>query len=125
MADSGPIFSAVDAPRGPGISWEPGEEDYPFPTRADESELAYFRRWLESAEYARIEHAGARFIHEEDVANLFNHVTADVELLRARLDEFGDRILVAADHAATVRRIEEAIAALQAALVTLRPPLER
>jgi hypothetical protein len=125
MADNGSGTPAIDAPMGPGIEWEPGEEDYPFPARAGESALEYLRRWVESAPYGRIEHGGARFIHEEDVANLFNYVTADVELLRARLDEFGDRVLVAADHGATVRRIEAAIDDLQAALAVLRPPTSR
>lgn len=125
MVDSGSRSSAVDGAIGPGIPWEPGDEDYPFPTRVGESALEYLHRWLDSAGYARIEQSGVRFIHEEDVANLFNQVTADVELLRGRLDEFGDRVLVAADHAATVRRVEEAIIALQAALATLRPPTGR
>jgi hypothetical protein len=64
MADNGSGTPAIDAPMGPGIEWEPGEEDYPFPARAGESALEYLRRWVESATYGRIEHAGARFIHE-------------------------------------------------------------
>ena len=49
--------------------------------------------------YARVEQGGVRYVHEEDVANLFNHVTADIDLLRARLETFGDHVLLAADHA--------------------------
>lgn len=117
MVDSG-------TPR-PGIEWEPGDEDYPFPALADEPALDYLRRWLETAGYARIEQAGARFIHEEDVANLFNHVTADVDLLRSRLEQYGDHVVVSTDHAETLRRIEDAIALLSAALDTLRGPRDR
>lgn len=124
--DSTPT-SAPDAAgrQGPGILWEPGEEDYPFPTMRGESALDYLRRWLDSAGYARVQHNGARFIHEEDVANLFNHVTADVELLRPRLDQFGDHVVIAADHAATIRRIETAIGDLRAVLETLQAPIDR
>lgn len=114
----------VDAP-GPGIEWEPGDEDYPFPALAAEPALEYLGRWLDTAGYARIERAGARFIHEEDVANLFNHVTADVDLLRSRLEQYGDHVVVANDHAETLRRIEAAIALLSAALDTLRGPRDR
>lgn len=104
----------------PGIQWEPGDEDYPFPTLRGESALEYLRRWLDAAAYARIERAGVRFIHEEDVANLFNHVTADIDLLRSRLEQYGDQVVVASDHAETLRRIETAIAELSTALDTLR-----
>lgn len=110
---------------GPGIEWEAGDEDYPFPALADEQALDYLRRWLDTAGYARIERAGARYIHEEDVANLFNHVTADVDLLRSRLEQYGDHVVVSADHAETLRRIEDAIALLSATLDTLRGPRGR
>jgi hypothetical protein len=104
---------------GPGIQWEPGEEDYPFPARSGESALDFVARWLAMADYARVDRAGVRYIHETDVANLFNHVTADVELLRARLEQFGDQVIAAADHAATVRRIETSIVELRKALAML------
>lgn len=107
--------------RGPGIKWEPGDEDYPFPALPRESPIEYLHRWLDSAGYARIEDAGARYIHEVDVANLFNHVTADAALLQARLEEFGDHVLVAADQATMIRRIEAAIVELKVALDTLEP----
>lgn len=112
-------------PRGPGIEWEPGDEDYPFPALPGETSIDYLRRWLESAAYARIDDAGARFIHEVDVANLFNHVTADADLLQARLEEFGDHVVVAADHAATIRRIEAAIVELTVALETIQARRDR
>ena len=89
----------VPGPTGPGIRWEPGDEDYPFAAMPGESALDYLRRWLDSAGYARVEQGGVRYVHEDDVANLFNHVTADVDLLRARLATFGDHVLVASDHA--------------------------
>jgi hypothetical protein len=103
----------------PGIQWEPGEEDYPFPARTGESALDFLARWLATADYARVDRAGVRYIHETDVANLFNHVTADVELLRARLEQFGDQVIAAADHASTMRRIETSIAELREALAIL------
>ena len=93
----------VPGPTGPGIRWEPGDEDYPFAAVPGESALDYLRRWLDSAGYARVEQGGVRYVHEEDVANLFNHVTADVDLLRARLATFGDHVLLASDHAADAR----------------------
>ena len=113
----------VDVPgqTGPGIRWEPGDEDYPFAAEPGESALDYLRRWLDSAGYARVEQDGVRYVHEEDVANLFNHVTADVDLLRARLATFGDHVLLASDHAATITRVESAIAELRAVLDTLQP----
>jgi hypothetical protein len=113
----------VDAPgpTGPGIRWEPGDEDYPFAAVAGESALDYLHRWLDSAGYARVEQGGVRYVHEEDVVNLFNHVTADVDLLRARLLTFGDHVLVSSDHALTITRVEKAIAELRAVLVTLQP----
>ena len=55
------------------------------------------------------------------MSNLFNHVTADVELLRARLATFGDHVLVASDHAATIARVDAAIAELRTVLATLQP----
>lgn len=122
MVDTGGIHGPRSTPGeagGPGIEWEPGEEDYPFAALPGESALQYLRRWLDEAPYARLERDGVRYIHEVDVANLFNQVTADVELLRARLGEFGDHVVVAADHAATTSRIRMAIAELQAALATM------
>jgi hypothetical protein len=124
MADDGaptPTREGVE----PGIRWEPGDEDYPFPALPGESALDYVRRWLDAAGYARIEQDGVRFVHEADVLNLANNVTADIDLLRARLDEFGDQVIAASDHAATVRRIETAIDELKAALVTLNSPMGR
>jgi hypothetical protein len=103
----------------PGIAWLAGDEDYPFPPREGESALAYFERWLQEAPYASIERAGVRYVHETDVINVVNNITADVGLLRARLDEFGDHVLTAADHAAAVQRIENAIGRLNEALDTL------
>ena len=111
----------VPGPTGPGIRWEPGDEDYPFAAVPGESALDYLRRWLDSAGYARVEQDGIRYVHEEDVANLFNHVTADVDLLRARLATFGDHVLVASDHADAIARVESAIAELRAVLDTLQP----
>ena len=111
----------LPGPAGPGIHWEPGDEDYPFDALPGESALDYLQRWLDSAGYSRIEQDGIRYVHEEDLANLFNHVTADVDLLRARLATFGDHVLVASDHAATIARVESAITGLQAVLDTLQP----
>jgi hypothetical protein len=104
---------------GPGISWQPGDEDYPFAARPGETAVAYFERWLREAPYASVERLGVRYVHETDVSNVVNHITADVGLLRARLDEFGDLVLTAADHAATVKRIEEAVSRLTEALAAL------
>lgn len=109
---------AIDT--APGIPWEAGEEDYPFTALPGEAALEYFQRWLDDAAYARIERDGARYVHEADVANVVNHITADVGLLRARLDRFGDRVVTSADHAATVELIERAIAQLDDALAVLR-----
>lgn len=110
----------VERPDGaPGITWEPGEEDYPFAARPGESALKYFRRWLDEAPYARVEHAGYRYVHEVDVMNVVNHITADVGLLRGRLDEYGDQVVTAADYAAIVQRIEGAIALLRDARLDL------
>jgi len=103
----------------PGIPWEPGEEDYPFAARPGESALNYFARWLDEAGYARLEHAGHRYVHEVDVMNVVNHITADVGLLRARLDEYGDQVVTAADYTAVIQRIEGAIALLRAARADL------
>ena len=118
---SGPDSAAADGTVGalpdgaPGIAWEPGEEDYPFAAHPGESALKYFARWLDEAGYARIEHAGHRYVHEVDVMNVVNHITADVGLLRARLDEYGDQVVTAADYTAVIQRIEGAIALLRAA----------
>lgn len=103
----------------PGIAWEPGEEDYPFAARPGESALKYFSRWLDEAGYARVEHAGQRYVHEVDVMNVVNHITADVGLLRARLDEYGDQVVTAADYTAVIQRIEGAIVLLRAARTDL------
>lgn len=108
-----------DAVEPPGISWEPGDEDYPFEAVAGETALDYFGRWLEQATYARVERGGVRFIHETDVANVLNHVTADVGLLRARLGAFGDRVVTAQAYDDTVERIERAVTELGEALDTL------
>lgn len=106
-------------PDAPGIPWEPGEEDYPFAARRGESALDYFQRWLETADYARLEHRGATYIHAVDVGNVLNHVTADVALLRARLDQFGDRVVTAADYAATLDHVERAMVELRETLAAL------
>jgi hypothetical protein len=116
-ADEGPDH---DRPEGaPGIAWEPGEEDYPFAARPGESALKYFERWLDEAGYARIEHGGSRYVHEVDVMNVVNHITADVGLLRGRLDEYGDQIVTAADFRAIIQRIEGAITLLRDARMDL------
>lgn len=104
---------------GPGIAWVPGDEDYPFVARPGESAVDYFARWLKEAPYASIERHGARYLHETDVTNVLNHITADIGLLRARLDEFGDRVLTAADYTATIQRIDEAMTRLSEARATL------
>jgi hypothetical protein len=109
----------------PGIEWEPGEEDYPFASLPGESAMDFVHRWIETADYARIEQDGTRFIHEVDVGNLINHVTADLDLLQARLGEFGDLLISATDHATTANRIDAAIVALQEALEVLRRPIGR
>jgi hypothetical protein len=103
-----------------GIRWEPGDEDYPFPAVAGETALDYFARWLAEAPYARHERDGIRYIHEADVANVLNHVTADVGLLRARLETFGDRVVTADAYDDTVDRLEHAVTELGAALDILR-----
>ncbi len=108
--------------RAPGISWEPGEEDYPFAAIPGESALDYFGRWLEGSGYARIERDGIRYIHEEDIANVVNHITADVGLLRARLGPFGDKVVTAETYGEAIERIEQALADLGKALDTLRNP---
>ena len=86
---------------------------------AGETALDYFERWVKDAPYARIERNGARYIHETDVTNVLNHITADVGLLQARLDEFGDHVLTAADNAATIQRIDDAVVRLTEARATL------
>lgn len=103
----------------PGIAWEPGEEDYPFAARPGESALKYFERWLDEARYARVERGGHRYVHEVDVLNVVNHITADVGLLRGRLDEYGDQVVTAADYGAIIQRIEDAIALLRDARTDL------
>ena len=102
-----------------GIQWEAGDEDYPFAAIAGETALDYFARWLGDADYARIERGGVRYIHEADVANVLNHVTADVGLLRARLEAFGDRVVTAEAFDDTLERLERAASELRDALDTL------
>ena len=104
----------------PGIEWVPGDEDYPFAARSGETAVEYFARWLKEAPYASIERQGAKYLHETDVTNVLNHITADVALLRARLDEFGDRVLTAADYTAAMHRIDEAMTRLAEARATLK-----
>jgi hypothetical protein len=118
---SSPVEGA-DRRASAGIPWEPGEEDYPFAARSDEAALEYFARWLDHAGYARIERDGVRYIHETDITNVVNHITADVGLLRARLSQFGDRVVTAEDHGEMVGRIERALVELGEALETLREP---
>jgi hypothetical protein len=118
---SGPAGSG-DTGVAPGIRWEPGDEDYPFASIPGETALDFFARWLGEAGYARVDQGGVRYIHETDVANVLNHVTADVGLLRARLGAFGDRVVTAEAYDATVERIEGAVAELGAALDALREP---
>lgn len=123
MAENGPAPDAPGDGAGPaaaGISWEPGDEDYPFKAVPGETALDYFGRWLEGARYARVERDGVRYIHEVDVANLVNHLTADVDLLRARLLPFGDRVITADRFAETTDQIERAVRELSAALDSLR-----
>ena len=112
----------VEDEDAPGVSWEPGEEDYPFAAIAGETALDFFGRWLDEAGYARIERHGVRNIHEADVANVVNHITADVGLLRARPGPFGDRVVSAEDYGETIERIESAVAVLGEALHALREP---
>jgi hypothetical protein len=109
-----------DAAEPAGIRWEPGDEDYPFAAVAGETALDFFARWLADAPYARVERDGVRYLHETDVANFLNHVTADVGLLRARLEAFGDRVVTAEAYDDTVERLERAIADLGEALGTLQ-----
>jgi hypothetical protein len=59
-------------------------------------------------------------IHEGDVIR--RNITADVCLLRARLGQFGDRVVTAEAYGTTIERIEHAIAELGEALDTLRDP---
>jgi hypothetical protein len=117
----GTLPDAQDGP-GPGIAWEPGDEDYPFAAIPGETAVDYFGRWLDAAAYARIEHDGIRYIHEADVTNVLNHITADVGLLRARLGPFGDRVVTAEAYDETVERIEHALTELGEALDALRNP---
>lgn len=105
---------------GPGIGWTPGDEDYPFASLDGESALDFFARWLEDAPYARVEQDGVRYIHETDVANVINHITADVGLVRARLGSFGDQVITGEEYDATIQRIEDAVAQLDEALGRLR-----
>lgn len=107
-----------------GIPWEPGEEDYPFAALPGEQALQYLRRWLDSAGYARIERDGVVFVHETDLINVVNHITADVRLLRARLSQFGDRIIAADQYDPAVAQIETALADITAALASLNEDVD-
>ena len=123
MTDRAPLTgpsNGLGTSSGPGIEWVPGDEDYPFAARPGETAVDYFARWLKDAPYASVERQGARYLHETDVVNVLNDITADVALLRARLDEFGDRVLTAADYTATIQRIEEAMTRLAEARATLK-----
>jgi hypothetical protein len=104
----------------PGISWEPGDEDYPFPAVPGETALDFLARWLDDAPYARLERDGVRFVHETDLVNLVNHITADTGLLRARLETFGDRLVAAEAYQSTVDRLERAAGDIGDALADLR-----
>ena len=104
---------------GAGIPWEPGEEDYPFPALPGEQAMQYLRRWLDSAGFARIERDGVVYVHETDLVNVVNHITADVRLLRARLSQFGDRIIAADQYDPAIAQIETAVADITAALAGL------
>jgi hypothetical protein len=106
MTDRAPLTGSsngLGTSSGPGIEWVPGDEDYPFAARPGETAVDYFARWLKDAPYASVERQGARYLHETDVINVLNHITADVALLRARLDEFGDRVLTLAEARATLK----------------------
>jgi hypothetical protein len=104
----------------PGIRWEPGDEDYPFPSIPGETALDFLGRWLDRAEYARLERDGVRYVHEVDLANLVNHLTADVSLLMARLETFGDRVVTAETYDSTVERLERALGEIDGVLADLR-----
>lgn len=119
-----PRLSLDGQPHGEpaGIAWEPGEEDYPFQSKPGETALDYLERWLDDAQYARIERGGIRYIHEVDVSNVMNHVTVDVALIRARLNPFGDHVLTAAEHKETAERLNRAITELHEALGFLGGP---
>jgi hypothetical protein len=123
MSDRAPLTGSSNGSgnsSGPGIEWVPGDEDYPFAARPSETAVEYFARWLKEAPYASIERQGARYLHETDVTNVVNHITADVALVRARLDEFGDRVLTAADYTSTIERIDEAMTRLTEVRATLK-----
>jgi hypothetical protein len=117
----GTLVGAEDG-TGPGIIWEPGDEDYPFAAIPGETALDYFGRWLDGAGYARIDRNGVRYIHEVDVTNVLNHITADVGLLSARLGPFGDRVVTAEAYGETIERIEHALVELGEAPDALRNP---
>jgi hypothetical protein len=121
MVDPSPSTDSPNdaADAAPGIAWLPGDEDYPFAAEAGETALGYFERWLRDAPYARVVRGGATYVHEDDVTNVVNHITADVNLLRARLDEFGDHVMTAAETKAATQHIEEAIARLALAVTAL------
>ena len=90
-----------------GIDWLPGDEDYPFPSRAGEDPAGYCRRWLAEAPYARVERDGVRYIHETDVANLVNAITMDLDLLDGSLSVWGERLLRSEERAALGRSLQQ------------------
>lgn len=103
-----------------GIEWLPGDEDYPFPSLPGEDPVAYCQRWLADAPYARVEREGVRYIHEEDVANLVNAVTIDLEVLDESFSRWGERLLRAAERERLVSSLgrvldlaREALAAIE------------
>ena len=52
-------------------------------------------------------------------------MTADIDLLRTRLGEFGDLLISATEHEAMVRRLEAAIEGLRDTLDMLQTPPDR
>ncbi len=102
-----------------GIEWMAGDEDYPFPSLAGEDPIAYSRRWLAEAPYARIERDGVRYIHEEDVANLVNAATIDLELLDQSFSRWGERLLRAAERERLVSALNQIFDVAREALAVL------
>ena len=98
---------------GPGIEWEPGEEDDPVPALPDEDAMAFLQRWLDDAAYARLSSGGAKYIHETDVLNLVNHVTADYGLIDRRIAAYGDRIISSRARLAAIEHLDAAISLLE------------
>ena len=123
--DGAHIWSEFDDEPGqlgrPRDPLEAGEEDYPFGALPGRGCARVFP-WepYQVQETRAVERGGVRYVHETDVTNVINHITADVSLLRARLDQFGDRVVTSADHTATVDRIDRAVAQLNEALAIIR-----